>query len=85
MSKSSILLYVFLGAIAIGCKSADDGDTTPLPPKDAQAKVDQAAKGVESSQMSAEQKQAALDYLKNGAVGAGKMKDMAQSGTAGSK
>ena len=85
MSKSLVLLYICLGAVAIGCKGADDGDSNPLPSKDAQTKVDQAAKGVESSQMSPEQKQAALDYLKNGAVGAGKMKDMAQSGPAGSK
>jgi hypothetical protein len=70
------LAVALLGLAAVGCSS--EGDTSPGPTTDPKARVEGATKGVESSTMTPEQKQAALDYLNQGAAGAEKMNSMAQ-------
>ncbi|MGV3616486.1 MAG: hypothetical protein ACO1SV_14245 [Fimbriimonas sp.] len=75
-SKPLCAVPLLVGILAIGC-APSEGDTAPLPPKDPQARVQQAQKGVEASNMTPEQKRAAADYLGRGAEGARKMKESA--------
>lgn len=67
------------GLFAVGC-SGSEGDTSPLPQQAPQARLDNAQQGIETSKMSPEQKQAAAEYLKQGAVGAQHMRENAQRG-----
>lgn len=61
----------------VGCSHPDEGDTSPLPNQDAQARVGKATKSIESSNMTPEQKQAAETYLKQGAANADRIKQSA--------
>jgi hypothetical protein len=77
-------LWLCVPLCTAGCSHADEADTSPLPAKTAQ--VSNATKGVESSNMTPEQKLAALDYLNKGAEGAQKMKSSAEeAGLPGAK
>jgi len=78
------LTLIFVSVVMVGCGSHDDGDTSPLPAKDTQTQVDSATKRVDSSDMSPEQKQAAAEYLRQGAANAEQIKKSAQGATAGS-
>lgn len=76
---------ILLATAGVGCSGASEGDTSPPPAKDPQTGASQAVKGIESSSMSPEQKQAAADYMKQGAAGAEKMKANAPAGGPGQK
>ncbi len=76
--KTFLLSSLALVGMTAGCGSGESSDTAPLPAKDAQTRVDEATKGVESSNMTPEQKQAAADYLQKGAAGAQQMQKNAQ-------
>ncbi|RYG27069.1 hypothetical protein EON82_00740 [bacterium] len=65
------------GLSMLGCGSGEAADTSPLPAKDTQARVDDASKKIEASSMTPEQKQAAAAYLHQGAANAEQMKKMA--------
>lgn len=71
----SLLLAPLLLA---GCTHTDEGDTSPLPPQNAQTRIETATKKIEESKMTPEQKKAALDYIKRGNAGAQSMKQNAQ-------
>lgn len=79
MKRTLLFLFVVSTLLLAGCGEKANEDTSPLPAKDAQTKVDQATNNVANSNMSPEQKQAASDYLKQGAVGAEKMKELHDS------
>jgi len=76
-SPGPAFVFVALSALLGGCSHAEDADTSPLPPKDPQASVESAANKIESSNMTPEQKQAAIDYLKQGANNAQQLKKQA--------
>lgn len=60
----------------IGCDPAASGaDTKPLAQQDVQTKVATAEKNVDTSNMTPEQKEAAKQYLNQGADGAAKQKE----------
>lgn len=72
-----------LAVFLLGCAHTPENDTSPLPAQDPQTKVDQASKNVQGSNMTPEQKQAAIDYLSKGASNAEHIKQSAQNATAG--
>jgi hypothetical protein len=75
--KKSLIFLVSTTLIAAGCGTGETADTSPLPPKDTQARVDSATKSVQASNMTPEQKQAADAYLKQGAANAEQIKKSA--------
>jgi len=81
-----IIFASLLAAVSVvaGCSHSDEGDTSPLPKQDTQVRVDNATKNIESSNnMTAEQKQQALNYMQQGAKGAQEMKKSADKMGAG--
>lgn len=79
---SCVVIFVAIGS---GCSGGSEGDTSPPPARDAQAGANQAVQGIQSSNMSPEQKKAAEDYMRRGAEGAQKMKSNAPVGVPGQK
>lgn len=70
-------LVALAGLLTLGCGSGEAADTSPLPTKDTQARVEDASKNIDASSMTPEQKQAAAAYLQQGAANAEQMKKMA--------
>ena len=76
--KSHLLAFSLSCCLmSIGCSGTSEGDTSPSPETDPQARANNAAKGIEASNMTPEQKKAAIQYLNQGATGAQKMKETA--------
>jgi|GEM_PF-3762189 len=80
----TILASILIASlVAVGCSHSDEGDTSPLPKQDTQVRVDNATKNIESSNMTPEQKQQAMNYLQQGAKGAQEIKKSADKMGAG--
>lgn len=79
MTKSLIPAFLVLVAVAVtGCVHTDEGDTSPMRAEDPQTRLEKSTKAIEESNMTPEQKQAALNYVRQGYASASKMKQSSE-------
>lgn len=78
MNLKSFLPCSLVAFSCIAC-SQSDADTSPLPSEGPEKRVESAQKGIESSNMTPEQKQAAAEYMRQGASNAQKIESSARA------
>lgn len=66
-----------------GCSPSNEGDTSPRPVQDPQASLNTTITNIEASKMSPDEKKAAIEYAKQNAANAAKMKQSIQRSQTG--
>jgi hypothetical protein len=72
-------LLAIAGILGSGCGSAPAEDTSPLPPMDPQTRLKNASQKIAESNMTPEQKKAALEYVRQSVAQAEKIRSSAKA------